>query len=386
MKEQLTKALNEIESDLKEISRYLYENPELGDQEYQSAKLLVNYLTQHHFEVETGIVDRPTAFRAVYDSGKPGATIGYMAEYDALPGVGHGCGHNLIATMGIGAGILLSKVLEQTGGKVIVFGTPAEETNGAKVPMAEAGLFDELDVAMMVHPAGESTVSGTSLAMDALEFSYHGKTSHAAAAPEQGINALDSVIQLFNGINALRQHVTSDVRIHGIIKEGGVAANVVPDYAVAQFYVRAKKRSNLNQVVEKVKRIAASAADMTGAKLTTRNYELSYDDMITNEALSAAYQKNLTAIGEENVFSAKSSLGSIDMGNVSHVAPAIHPYIGMNDSSLVAHTKAFADHTMTEHGQKTLVNGALSLAMTGYDVLMDSQLLEQIKAEFVADS
>ncbi|WP_067839981.1 M20 family metallopeptidase [Amphibacillus sediminis] len=382
MKQQLKQEINNIETDLRKISRHLYDNPELGGEEYQSAKLLTDYLQSHKFKVETGIVDRPTAFRAVYDSGKPGATIGYMAEYDALPGVGHGCGHNLISTMGIGAGILLSKVLDQIGGKVIVYGTPAEETNGAKVPMAEAGLFNELDVAMMVHPAGESSMSGDSLAMDAIEFSYRGKTSHAAAVPEEGINALDSVIQLFNGINALRQHVKSDVRIHGIITEGGVAANVVPDYAVAQFYIRAKQRSYLNKVVDQVKRIAAGAAEMTGATLSIRNYELSYDDMKTNQTLSQAFKRNLVELGEKQIHPAKRSLGSIDMGNVSQVVPAIHPYIGLDHPGLVAHTVEFAKQTITEAGQQAMLRGALALAMTGYDLIMNQDLLEQIKKEF----
>ncbi|SEN67343.1 amidohydrolase [Amphibacillus marinus] len=382
MKEQLQRHIGDIAADLIKTSQQLYDNPELGGAEFKSAQLLVNYLKAHNFKVEVGLVERPTAFRAIFESEKPGATIGFMAEYDALPGVGHGCGHNLIGTMSVGAAIALSKVLHETGGRVIVYGTPAEETNGAKVPMAEAGLFNELDIAMMVHPAGESVKSGASLAMDALEFSYRGKSSHAAAAPEEGINALDSVLQLFSGINALRQHVKSDVRIHGIIPEGGQAANVVPDYAVAQFYVRAQERKYLNQVVKKIKRIAQSAADMTGATLAVRNYELSYDDMRTNQTLSAIYSKNLIACGETLIHDAKGGLGSIDMGNVSHVVPAIHPYISLDSPGLVAHTKEFANQTVTDSGRKALVRGALSLAMTGFDILNDATLLEQINQEF----
>ncbi|PXW92682.1 amidohydrolase [Streptohalobacillus salinus] len=382
MKQQLIEYLPEIESDLLAISKQLFENPELGDKEYASQKLLVDYLRQHDFDVEEGLVNRPTSFKATFKSEKDGPVIGYMAEYDALPGVGHGCGHNLIATMGIGAGILLSKVLKKTGGKVIVFGTPAEETNGAKVPMAEAGIFDECDVAMMVHPAGLSAKSGESLAMDAIEFSYAGKTSHAAASPEEGINALDSVIQLFNGINALREHLHDDVRIHGVITEGGQAANVVPDLAIAQFYVRAKKRARVDEVVMKVKRIAEGAALMTGAKLSTRNYELSYDDMITNETLSHVYTKNLHALGEKTIEEARGGLGSMDMGNVSYRVPAIHPYIGLNKEGLIAHTTDFRDQTMTEDGQVALSRGALSLALTGVDVLTNPELLTAIRREF----
>ncbi|MFL6554903.1 MAG: M20 family metallopeptidase, partial [Bacillus sp. (in: firmicutes)] len=267
MKDILKNYLETIQNKLWEISDSLYHNPELGDQEFVSMQRLVDFLEENKFAVEKGIVGRPTAFKAVYDSKKEGPTIAYLSEYDALPEVGHGCGHNLIGTMSAGAGVLLSKIVDEIGGRVVVLGTPAEETNGAKVPMAEQGIFDDIDAAMILHPADESYESGESLAMDAIQFDFRGRTSHAAASPEKGINALDAVIQLFNGINALRQHVTSDVRIHGIIKEGGVAANIVPDKAVAQFYVRAKDRSYLNEVVQKVISIAKGASSMTGAEV-----------------------------------------------------------------------------------------------------------------------
>lgn len=382
MKDQLNNELDKIISNLWDMSDHLYANPELGDQEYESMKLLTDFLAKHHFTVENNVAGRPTAFKAEFDSGKPGPRIAYLAEYDALPGVGHGCGHNLIGTMSTGAGVTLSKLVNKIGGSIVVFGTPAEETNGAKVPMSEQGTFHNIDVAMMVHPGDESYESGDSLAMDAVQFSYSGKASHAAAAPEEGINALDSVIQLFNGINALRQHVTPDVRIHGIISEGGQAANVVPDKATAQFYIRAKDRSYLNEVVDKVKQIAVSAASMTGALLEISNYELSYDNMITNHTLSDTFTANLRNVSHHPVHKAKGSYGSIDMGNVSHVVPAIHPYIGLNKPGLVAHTKEFADQTITEDGHQTLRNGALALAATGYDILTDESLLKAIKEEF----
>ncbi|GGM19791.1 amidohydrolase [Paraliobacillus quinghaiensis] len=383
MKNQLQTHIQAIQEKLWDMSDHLYHHPELGNEEYNSMKLLVEFLHSNDFVVQTGIVERETAFRAVFDSGKPGPTVAFLAEYDALPGVGHGCGHNMIATMGVGAGVTLSKVLDHTGGKVVVLGTPAEETNGAKVPMAEAGIFNDIDVAMMVHPSGVSAKSGESLAMDAIQFTYQGKTSHAAASPEEGINALDSVIQLFNAINALRQHVRSDVRIHGVITEGGVAANVVPDKATAQFYVRAKDRSYLNEVVKKVKNIAHGAAAMTGATLEMSNYELSYDDMHTNEALSDLFTENLYAAGETKVHPANASYGSIDMGNVSQVVPAIHPYIGLDQPDLIAHTTEFANKTITEKGHTVIARGALALAMTGYDVIQEKDKFETIKQEFL---
>lgn len=382
MKEHLSQELGQIKDKLWEMNKELYEHPELGDQEFKSMKLLTSFLKDHHFEVEIGTVDRPTAFKATYKSEKDGPTIAYLAEYDALPDVGHACGHNLIGTMSVGAGVALSKILDQIGGTVVVLGTPAEETNGAKVPMAESGIFDDIDAAMILHPSDQSYESGQSLAMDAIQFAYSGKTAHAAASPEEGINALDSVIQLFNGINALREHVKSDVRIHGVIAEGGKAANVVPDYAVAQFYIRASNRNYLNEIVEKVKHIAEGAAMMTGATLEISNYELSYDDMVTNQTLSEAFNHNLRETSELPLNKEKSDFGSIDMGNVSQVVPAIHPYIGLNKPGLVHHTREFADQTVTEDGFITLVSGALALAQTGYDLIVDKELLNNIKEEF----
>lgn len=381
MKEKLKDIVEDLKESLWEISDYIYHHPELGDQEYLSSEKLSHFLSTHGFSIEKGLVGRPTSFRAIYDSGKQGPTIAYLCEYDALPEIGHGCGHNMIGTMGAGASVALSKLLDKIGGRVIALGTPAEETNGAKVPMAEQGVFDHVDVALMLHPSGESYESGDSLAMDAIQFTYHGKSAHAAASPHEGINALDAVIQLFNGINALRQHVKDDVRIHGIISKGGVAANVVPDLAQAQFYVRASERSDLDQVVDKVRQIAEGAAQMTGATLEMENYELSYDNMVTNQPLSKAFTANMKAAGVGDI-KPKESGGSIDMGNVSHVVPAIHPYIGLEKPDLIGHTRELAQLTISEVGKRTLINGVLALAFTGFDVITNKELLSHIKEDF----
>lgn len=378
----LTNEFQVIKDELVGISHELYNNPEIGHEEFASSKLLVEHLKKHGFQVETGLVNRPTSFRAEFKSDKPGPTIAYMAEYDALPGIGHGCGHNLIAAISTGAGILLKNAVNELGGKVVVLGTPAEETDGAKVPMAAEGIFDDIDVAMMIHPGGVSEESGPTLALDALQFEFTGRTSHAAAAPEEGINALDSVIQLFNGINALRGHLTSDVRMHGIIPQGGQAANIVTDHAVAQFYFRAETRETLNDVIEKVKNVADGAASMTGATVEISNYELSNDNLIPNQALSKQFTKNFEVISGETVKPAQKAGGSSDMGNVSQVVPSIHPFVGMNDESLVAHTTRFADQTLTEDGVKALENGAVSLAQTGMDILSDPDLLKAIQGEY----
>ncbi len=384
MKQIITDFLDSHKNDFFEISTYIGENPELGHEEFKSAKVLSDKLSEHGFNVEKGICELPTAFEAVFDSKKPGPTIGFMCEYDALPAIGHACGHNLIGTMGIAAGIATSKVLQETGGKVIVYGTPAEETKGGKVTMAEQGIFDKLDVAMMVHPLHSYVKSGSSLAMDAIQFEFFGKPAHAAANPEKGINALDAVIQTFNGINALRQHVTSDTRIHGIIPEGGKAANVVPDYAVAQFYVRAKTRSYVNELVEKVKSIAEGAAMMTGASMKMSNYELSYDNMVTNETLSDVFTKQLIELGVESgeIVENRDGSGSLDMGNVSLVVPSIHPYIKICNELYSCHTVEFRDAALSEQGKEAMILGANAMATTAYELLTNNELIMKIKAEF----
>lgn len=369
MKEILFNEGQKIKDRLAELSEYIYHNPELGNQEFKAVEILTSFLEEHHFTVEREFLNIKTAFRATFDSKKEGPTIGYLCEYDALPEIGHGCGHNMIGPMSAGAGVLLSKILDEVGGRIIVYGTPAEETDGAKVILAENGVFDELDVAMMAHPASETIRSGDTIALYPLQFTYKGKTAHAAASPHEGINALNSVIQLFNGIDALRQHVTPDVRMHGIITSGGVAANIVPDEAVAQFYFRAATKETLEDVVEKVKKIAEGAALMTGATLSMERYELPYDNLVTNENLSEAFNENLRMLGITEI-KEKKSAGSSDIGNISHITPTIHPYIGISDCYITGHSRALADATITPLGHERLLVGTLALAYTGYDVLM----------------
>ena len=366
-----------IKERLAEISDYIYNNPELGNEEYKAVEALTTFLKDHDFKIEAPIADMATAFKATFDSGKPGMTIGYLCEYDALPKIGHGCGHNMIGVMSAGAGVVLSKVLHEIGGKVIVYGTPAEETNGGKVILAEAGVFDELDAAMIVHPDGETRASGSSSALYPIRFIYKGKTAHAASCPEKGINALNSVIQLFNGIDALRQHVTPDVRMHGIITKGGVAANIVPDEAIADFYFRASTKERVTEVVEKVKKIAEGAALMTGATLEMERYELPYDDLNTNETISEMFNSNLRELGITDIKEAKATGGSSDIGNVSYVAPTIHPYIGITDCPMVGHSVEMANATTTSKAHDRLLIAALAMAYTGHDVIVRNESLRK---------
>ncbi len=383
------KIINEISNKMDEltgISKYLYENPELGDAEFKAVKLLTEYFSKNGFVVEDSIYGLCTTFRAEYDSHKDGAHIAFFCEYDALPQIGHGCGHNLISSMSVGAALGLKSVLDEIGGKVTVFGTQAEETSGVKGILAEKGAYQDVTVAMMAHPSSVSEESGTSLALNAIKFEYYGKAAHAAAIPEKGINALDGVILLYNGINALRQHVTSDVRIHGIISQGGVAPNIVPDYAEAKFYVRSKDKGNLASVVAKVMECAEGAARMTGASVKITKFENSYDNLRTNNVLSALFTANLRDLGETEIRTASDGIGSIDIGNVSQVVPVIHPWIGVGDPSLIIHSKEFAEHTITEMGRAAIRKGAGALALTAYDVITSKENQEKIKAEFMSFS
>ncbi|MHA6483277.1 M20 family metallopeptidase [Paenibacillus sp. strain BS8-2] len=357
--------------------------PELGHQEFYAAAQLSNLLENEGFVVERGVLDLATAFLAEYDTGKPGAVIALLCEYDALEGLGHACGHHLIGTMSAAAAIALKQVADTLGGKIRVYGTPAEETKGAKVPMAEAGLFDDCDIALMAHPYHSFERSGQSLALDAIRFEYNGIAAHAAASPYEGINALDAVLALFSSINALRQQTRSDARIHGIIDNGGAAPNIIPDYASAKFYVRSASRAYTNELTAKVLRCAEGAALATGCTLQTSYYEYSYDELLTNEVLSSAFMNNVieAGIATEEIQEGKDH-GSLDLGNVSKRCPAIHPYVKIVEERLALHTEAFRDAAMTDKALDRMIVGAKLLAATAYDVMADKDLRAAIRHEF----
>lgn len=379
---RLVNEVNILKDDLIRISDEIHSNPELGYEEYKASELLTAELKRHGFLIEKGFLEMPTAFKAVFNGKGKGPVIAFLAEYDALPELGHACGHNLIGTMSVGAAIALSKIISEIPGQVVVFGTPAEETSGSKVMMAEKGVFDNVDVAMMIHPEDRNTIKTTSIAMDAIEFSYTGKVAQASMAPWDGINALDAVIQLFNSVNALRLRLKPGTRVHGIITKGGVAANIIPDKAVARFYIRNPERKYLNEVVEKIMACAEGAAIATGATLSTSNYEVSFENLINNNELADAFEKNLRKLGVENIEEKEFSFGSSDIGNVSYKAPAIHPYLAIAPAGTLTHSIEFMEAAASPIAHNTLIVGAKVLALTGYDVLTDNNLLARIKKEF----
>jgi amidohydrolase len=380
-KERVLKKIDLIASELVKIADFIHENPELGYKEHKSSKALTQILKKHGFEVETPIIGFETAFRATFQGKKSRPKVALLAEYDALPEIGHACGHNLIGTACVGAAIGLSEVVKYLEGSVEVLGCPAEEVSGAKVDMVKEDLFKDVDFAMSVHPSDKTLLETHSLALDALEFTYHGKASHAAVAPEKGINALNAVIALFNHIDALRQHVRSDVRIHGIITEGGVAPNIVPERAKARFYIRARDRSYLNDVVEKVRNCANAASVATGAKLDVKNFENSFDNLVSNEKLKRVVKKYLEEFGEE-IEEPPATSGSTDVGNVSHVVPTVNPTIKAVPKGVDPHTKEFAENTKLKLAHDALVKASKVLALSALEVLRDVELLDAVKEDF----
>lgn len=380
--QNLSKKYDEIFKDLKELNEYIYKNPELGRKEFKACEAHKNILKKYGFKVTDNYIGIETAYLAEYSSEKGGPKIAYLAEYDALPEIGHGCGHNALGTASVGAGILLKDFVDEFGGTVYLYGTPAEETFGAKVDMAEAGCFDNIDAAMLSHPTGKSHErSGTSQAMEALQFTFKGKTAHAAGDPYNGINALDGVIQFFNSINALRQQTRESARIHGIISNGGEAANIIPDLAVANFYVREATTKEMVKLSERVKNCAKGAALATGTELKIENYEYTFKHLVTNETLSDIYVKNLKLQGIEDIPVSKPS-GSSDCGDVSHHCPTIHSYFPISKCELTGHSIEFAKASISEEAYKGMKEAVLALAMTGKDILSDKELLKKIKAEF----
>lgn len=380
---QLESKYNKICQELKRINRFIYDNPELGLREFKALNTLTEFLKENNFKIETKFCNIETAFLATYNSTKKGPNIAILAEYDALPDIGHGCGHNLLGTTSVGAGVLLKDFVDEYGGTISIIGTPAEETFGTKVQMAKDEVFKDIDLAMIVHPtSGDYHLRSTSSqAMEALEFKFLGKTSHAAGSPHLGINALDGVINLFNGINALRQQILESDRVHGIIKNGGEAANIIPDLSIAHFYIRSKNRKDLISLLEKVKNCAYGAALSSGTTLEISNYETSFLNLITNKTLMDLYEKQLLSLGIEKMKDSQSS-GSTDAGDVSYVCPTIHPYLPLYQE-VIGHSKGFAEASITDKAYQGMKEAIFALTLTGIEILKNPIILNEIKSEFI---
>ena len=380
LKKKIMDSVEKNLPELKEIRDYLYENPEVGCEEEKSSAIMIKSLREHGFEVTENFHQIDYCFRAVYDSGKPGPSIGMTAEYDALPEIGHGCGHNIIATAPMGAAFALKEVLDETGGKVVLFGTPAEECFVRKVDLCKAGAFGEVDVAMTVHPNPENESSGRTTALDAWQVDFYGKSAHAGAHPEEGINALDAAVYFYNLIGFEKQYY-KDTNIYGVFAAAGEKCSVIPDFAAVKYLVRAKTVKDVNEIRRMFERCANAAATAVGATYRIWNNEPGNMDVVTNETMSDVFNKYYEEVGG-GFMPKKDSGGSTDMGDVSHVVPAIHPWIGFGRPELNLHSKEFADATVTPAGSKLIENGAKAMALTGLEILTNPELLKAIKAEF----
>lgn len=382
LKQRVQEYIDELAERLISVSQTLHANPEVAFEEYKSMALLADMAEQHDFQVERGVAGLETAFVATSVGEEAGPTVAFVAEYDALPGIGHACGHNIIGTAALGAGLALQALRKEMPGTIKIIGTPAEERGGGKVIMVERGIFDDVDAAMMVHPGSKAMTTRGTLASNKLSFEFFGKSAHAAASPDLGINALDACIHTFVNINALRQHVTPDVRIHGIITHGGEAPNVVPAYAAAEFSVRAASSEASFAVAEKVARCAEAGALAAGAEVKV-HHTTHYANRIANPTMARLFEENITPLGETIQEPAIGErMGSSDMGNVSQVLPAIHPYVTIVDPGTAGHTPEFAAAAASERGNQALIRSAKAMAMTALDLLTQPDLMAQAKTEF----
>jgi len=380
VQKQILQYIDENQQFYKEIAKQIHAKPEVSNYEFFASELLANKLEENHFQIERNAAGHRTGFTASFKSKKAGRVIVFLAEYDALPDLGHGCGHNLIGTIATFAAISVSRHLDELGGEVRVYGTPGEEggeQGSAKESFVRNGYFKDVDVALEVHPAVVNTLTPRTLALDPIDIEFWGKAAHASIAPEQGINALDALILTYNGINALRQHLPKDVQIHGIVVNGGSAPNIVPDYSRGRFFIRAETRAHVDAAHQKIEKIAAGAASMTGATCKVSFFQNKVDDLIPNEKLDAIYKKHAEELGEK--LSEISQFPTTDAGNVSHAVPTLHASLKSLEENVPAHSIAFRDGCVKEYALNSIVRGAKLLSLTALDLLQTPSLTAEIK-------
>ncbi|HSF84524.1 MAG TPA: M20 family metallopeptidase [Acidimicrobiia bacterium] len=364
-KQVVAERFEAVEAELQELSRYMYEHPELAYKEYEASSRLVEFLRGHGYTVEYPAWGLDTAFDAVIGEG-PEVVI--CAEYDALPEVGHACGHNVIAAAAAGAGAGLAAVAQELGVRVRVLGTPAEEAYGGKVDLINAGAFETATAAMMVHPSPEDMLDPGALAVAHIDVEFTGKESHAAFAPELGINALDAAVQAYVNVSTLRQHILPTDRLHGVITYGGGAPNVTPAFTSMAWYVRSATMGRMHELYERVVACFAAAAQATGCTYEVKERGHTYEILHPNSVMVDLFGVNSEALGRPMPRSDGDMAGSTDMGNVSNLVPSIHPMLGINSRPAVNHQKEFAAHTITPDGEKAIRDGALAMAWTVVDL------------------
>ncbi len=380
MEERLLVEIESLRSELKGLADFIFDHPELGNVEFEAHKRLTDRLEAEGFTVEREVCGLKTAFKAVYEVAGGGPKIGLLCEYDALEGLGHACGHHMQGPAILGAAIGLKKVLTVPA-TLVVYGTPAEETSSGKLVMAKEGVFDDLALAFMMHGSDSTTVDGKSLALNLIDFNFHGKSAHAAIAPEKGISALDALLLFFNGMEYLREHVPTEVRMHGIIKEGGKAANIVPDFASTQWYIRAQTRQTLDPVVEKVYNVARGAAMQVGATVDIQEVK-AYDNKVNVQSLNDLLLENAEKIGIPDITPPRKSTGSTDFSSVTYRVPGACLRVKYVDRGVTSHSQEWLDNGKTQFAEDAIMNGAKGIALTVLQILEKPELLKTIQDEF----
>ena len=369
LKEQARQRVADQQPSLEELNLWLHDNPETAYEEYQSSARLAGTLEGYGFEVEYPAYGLETSFAA--RSGREGPELVICAEYDALPGIGHACGHNIIASAAVGAGLALQPLTDELGFRLTVLGTPAEEIYGGKIDLINAGAFGDAAAAMMVHPSPRDVVDSPSLAIIQLEVAFHGKEAHASAFPEKGINALDAFVQSYVNLSTLRQHILSTDKIHGIITDGGKAPNIIPALTRSKWYVRSQNFERLEVLRDRVRSCFEAAAQATGCQVEIEQMGSGYTELTSNPLLTDLYSANSAALGRPLRRGAEfppSEAGSTDMGNVSQVVPAIHPMLSLHCAPIGNHQPAFTSQTITPDGHQAIFDGAVGMAWTVIDM------------------
>ena len=386
LKARVVETVDGLADELWELALRIHANPELAYKEEKAAAWLAEFLEKRGCRVERGVGGVPTAFRAEVRGAGPGPTIALMAEYDALPQIGHACGHNIIATAAAGAGSAAAAIAGvarlPVPGRVVVIGTPAEEGGAGKVRLLEAGVFADVDAVMMIHPFCRTRLWRPSLGLLKVKAEYFGKAAHASASPWQGVNALNAVIALFNGLDAMRQQIRPDSRIHGIITVGGQQANIIPEHTAAEFYLRSPDRAYLGEIRRRFEAAAEGAATQTGCRVLLSFDPTIHDPVRPNMVMTELFGKNLERLGFPVDAEDTGGYGSTDAGNVSQALPTIHPYIRIVPGDVPNHSREFTEAAASPMARAGMLAAAKALAMTALDLLLHPAAVDAAKTEF----
>ncbi|MBT3246840.1 MAG: M20 family metallopeptidase [Actinobacteria bacterium] len=382
-RQRVLEKIDDLADTLISASHQIHAQPELGFKEHLAHELLTGVLEAEGMDVVRSAYSLETAFEA--SAGSEGPLIAVLCEYDALPGIGHACGHNIIATAGLGAGLAAAAVATELGGRVRILGTPAEEGGGGKVLMLERGAFDDVDAALMVHPADADLRNITSLAVQQIQAVFTGRAAHAAAAPERGLNALDAAVLGYMNVAALRQHIAPEERIHGIFTDAGQRANIVPERAAASWYVRSPNRAGADALAQRVIACLDAGALASGCSVSHELIQPSYNEVRDNQALLDRYVANSVSLGRDvHPTDDHQVVGSTDLGNVSYVVPAIHPMIKTAPMGTAIHTNDFAAAAISDEADQAILHGARSMALTVLDCWADNGVLEAARDELAS--